>query len=108
MRLADAAQALNARLAGHDVDFSGVSTDTRSLPPGCLFVALKGPNFDGHRFAAQALERGAAAVMIEADAGLDLAPALLVDDTRLALGRLAAWHRRQMPARVVAITGSNG
>jgi UDP-N-acetylmuramoyl-tripeptide--D-alanyl-D-alanine ligase len=108
VRLHEAARALNARAVGADVEITSVSTDTRTLPAGCLFVALKGPRFDGHAFAAQALESGAAAVMVESDANLAASPALVVDDTRLALGRLAAWHRANLPARLVAITGSNG
>jgi UDP-N-acetylmuramoyl-tripeptide--D-alanyl-D-alanine ligase len=108
VRLHEAARALNAQAVGPDVEITSVSTDTRNLPAGCLFVALKGPRFDGHAFAAQALEAGAAAVMVEAGANLALPSALVVDDTRLALGRLAAWHRANMPARLVAITGSNG
>lgn len=108
MRLFEAAQALNAQAVGADVEITSVTTDSRKLAAGCLFVALKGPRFDGHTFAAQALAQGAAAVMVEAGARLDVSPALVVDDTRLALGRLAAWHRSRMPARLVAITGSNG
>jgi len=108
MRLSDAARALDATLRGDDVEVASVSTDTRSLPAGCLFVALKGARFDGHSFAAQALEAGAAAVMVEAGASLDVSPALVVEDSRLALGRLAAWHRARMPAKLAAITGSNG
>ncbi len=108
MRLHDAARALNASAVGEDLDFDAVSTDSRRLPPGCLFVALRGPRHDGHAFAAQALKQGAAAVMVETAAHLAVAPAILVDDTRLALGRLAAWHRGHMQARIIAITGSNG
>ena len=108
MQLHEAAQALNARAVGADVALGAVSSDSRNLPPGCLFVALKGPRFDGHAFAAKALENGAAAVMVAADAGLSVAPALVVDDTRIGLGRLAAWHRSRMPAKLAAITGSNG
>jgi len=108
MKLYETAQAIGAIAMGTDVEFTQVETDTRKLTPGCLFVALKGTNFDGHSFAAKALEQGAAAVMVAADAGLDLAPALVVDDTRLGLGRLAAWHRSRMPAQLAAITGSNG
>lgn len=108
MRLHEAARAIGANATGSDVEFDRVETDTRKLTPGCLFVALKGANFDGHAFAAKALEQGAAAVMVAADAGLDLSPALVVDDTRLGLGRLAAWHRGRMPAKLAAITGSNG
>ena len=108
MRLHEAAQALNVAAVGADVEFTAVSSDSRALPAGCLFVALRGPRFDGHAFAAEALRRGAAAVMIAADAGLDLQPALVVEDTLRALGRLAAWHRARLPARLAAITGSNG
>jgi UDP-N-acetylmuramoyl-tripeptide--D-alanyl-D-alanine ligase len=108
VQLHEAAHALNAAAVGADVAFDIVSSDSRALPKGCLFVALKGPRFDGHAYAAKALAEGAAAVMVEAAAGLDVAPALVVEDSRLALGRLAAWHRSRMPARVAAITGSNG
>ncbi len=108
MRLHEAASALNSPAVGPDVEFTGVSTDTRHLPPGCLFVALRGPRHDGHMFAAQAMAEGAAAVMVEAGADLALSPAIVVEDTRLALGRLGAWHRSRQPALVAAITGSNG
>ena len=108
MQLHEAAHALNAVAVGADVAFDIVASDSRALPEGCLFVALKGPRFDGHAYAAQALAEGAAAVMVEASAGLDLAPAIVVEDSRIGLGRLAAWHRSRMPARVAAITGSNG
>ena len=108
MKLHEAAHALSATAVGVDVEFTRVETDTRKLTPGCLFVALRGANFDGHAFAAKALEQGAAAVMVEAGAELTVAPALVVKDTRIALGRLAAWHRECMPAKLAAITGSNG
>ncbi|MBU1665696.1 MAG: UDP-N-acetylmuramoyl-tripeptide--D-alanyl-D-alanine ligase, partial [Gammaproteobacteria bacterium] len=108
MHLHEAAQALNASAVGADVALGVVSSDTRNLPPGCLFVALKGPRFDGHTFAAKALENGAAAVMVAADFGLNVTPALVVEDTRIGLGQLAAWHRSRMPAKIAAITGSNG
>ena len=106
--LSAAAAAISATVRGTDVAFTRVATDTRTIQPGDLFVALKGERFDGHNFAQQALDAGAAAVMIAADSASSAHPALLVDDTRLALGQLAAWWRRQMPARLVAITGSNG
>ncbi|MBI5937936.1 MAG: UDP-N-acetylmuramoyl-tripeptide--D-alanyl-D-alanine ligase [Betaproteobacteria bacterium] len=108
MRLHEVAQALSARAAGADVAFDAVSTDSRNLPKGALFVALRGERFDGHAFAAKALAAGAAAVMVDETSNLNLAPAIVVPDTRLALGQLAAWHRGRQPARVVAITGSNG
>ncbi|NTV93822.1 MAG: UDP-N-acetylmuramoyl-tripeptide--D-alanyl-D-alanine ligase [Thiobacillus sp.] len=108
MRLHEAASALQASAVGPDVEFTTVSTDSRNLPAGALFVALRGGRYDGHHFATRAIGQGAGAVMVEASAGLDVSPAIVVKDTRLALGQLAAWHRSQLPARVMAITGSNG
>ena len=91
---------------------SAVVTDTRSLEAGQLFVALSGENFDGHHFLAQAEKAGASGAMISTTAGLPplgAAFALLeVDDTLLGYQRLASAYRRQLPLRVVAITGSNG
>ncbi|ARD40388.1 UDP-N-acetylmuramoyl-tripeptide--D-alanyl-D-alanine ligase [Edwardsiella ictaluri] len=101
------ADAIGATLIGADGPVTAVTTDTRKLTPGCLFVALQGESFDGHDFAAQALEGGAGALLVNRRLALDV-PQLLVADTRLALGQLGAWVRRQVPARVVALTGSSG
>lgn len=87
--------------------FRGVSTDSREVRPGQLFFALKGPNFDGARFAMQAAEKGAAGVVAQS-AMKARVPSIAVDDTRVALGRLGASWRRRMPATVIALTGSNG
>jgi UDP-N-acetylmuramoyl-tripeptide--D-alanyl-D-alanine ligase len=85
----------------------GVSTDTRSLQPGDVYVALRGERFDGHAFAAQALQQGALAVVV--DHPLEVSgPQFLVHDTLAALSRLAAWQRRQFKGPVVGITGSSG
>ncbi len=109
MRLYEAAAAIGATAVGVDTEFDRVETDTRKLTPGCLFVALKGARFDGHAFVGQALEQGAAAVMVAKDhAPPPDRSALVIEDTRLALGRLAAWHRTRMPALIAAVTGSNG
>ena len=89
-------------------ELAGVSTDTRTLSPGELFVALKGPRFDGHEFAAQALAKGAAGVMVEREIGELKGLQLVVDDTLLALGELARAWRKRWGGKVVAITGSNG
>ena len=102
------AAALHAKLRGSNIEFTRVATDTRSIQPGDLFVALKGERFDGHVYAQQALDQGAAAVMITAAAECTAQPAIVVADTRLALGQLAAWWRDQMPAQIVGVTGSNG
>jgi UDP-N-acetylmuramoyl-tripeptide--D-alanyl-D-alanine ligase (EC 6.3.2.10) len=85
-----------------------VTTDSRQIQPGDLFVALRGEKFDGHQFAQAALDAGAAAVMVDEQGAAGISPAVVVADTRLALGRLAAYWRRQMPARIVGVTGSSG
>jgi UDP-N-acetylmuramoyl-tripeptide--D-alanyl-D-alanine ligase len=85
-----------------------VHTDTRSLQPGDLFVALKGEHFDAHQFLAQAKARGAVAAIAQQglqEAGL---PGLEVADSRVALGQLAAGWRSQFSLPLIAVTGSNG
>jgi UDP-N-acetylmuramoyl-tripeptide--D-alanyl-D-alanine ligase len=84
-----------------------VSTDSRTLQTGALFVALRGPNFDGHDYAQQARRRGAAALMVERAVPVDC-PQLRVADTRRALGRAAAHWRSGFSLPVLAVTGSNG
>jgi UDP-N-acetylmuramoyl-tripeptide--D-alanyl-D-alanine ligase len=87
---------------------SRVHSDTRSLRAGDLFVALRGERFDAHDFLPQARAAGAVAALAErglAEAGL---PGLLVDDSRIALGRLAAGWRRRFDLPLIAVTGSNG
>jgi UDP-N-acetylmuramoyl-tripeptide--D-alanyl-D-alanine ligase len=90
-----------------NANFSSVSTDTRSLRAGDLFVALQGPNFDGNLFVAQARSQGACAALVSAEVTAEL-PTLRVADTRVALGQLGAWNRAQSKAKVVALTGSQG
>jgi len=110
MLLSQAGQALGARMAGADVPFTSVSTDSRKIEPGCLFVALRGENFDGAAFVVNAARDGAVAALINADSydGTAPCPLLLVEDTRLALGRLAAYWRTQFDIPVIGLTGSNG
>ncbi len=91
-----------------DAAFSGVSTDSRSIAAGNLFVALRGERFDAHDYLDQVAAQGAAAVVAErVPAGFAL-PALIVPDTRAALGEMAAWWRRRFTLPVVGVTGSNG
>ncbi|EFB2834082.1 UDP-N-acetylmuramoyl-tripeptide--D-alanyl-D-alanine ligase [Escherichia coli] len=105
--LSQLANILNGELKGADITLDAVTTDTRKLTPGCLFVALKGERFDAHDFADQAKAGGAGALLVSRPLDIDL-PQLIVNDTRLAFGELAAWVRQQVPARVVALTGSSG
>jgi len=113
MRLSEAARAIPAELQGEDRVFEAVGTDTRALAPQALFVALKGEHFDGHDFLAQAADRRAAGALVQKsglgarDSGLAL-PLLIVDNTRLALGSLAAYWRSKFSMPLVALTGSNG
>ncbi len=85
-----------------------VQTDTRKLKPGDLFFALKGPHFNANSFAAQALELGAAAVVIDDPAFYVSDQTLVVDDVLNALQQLARHHRMQFDIPFIAITGSNG
>lgn len=103
-----AAQSIAAQVRGNDTGFARVTTDSRQIQAGDLFVALRGDKFDGHDYVVQALAQGAAAVMVDEHAVHDVMPAIVVADTRLALGKLAAAWRQKMPARVLAITGSSG
>ena len=105
--LSQLAGILGGELKGNDLSLDAVTTDTRKLTPGCLFVALKGERFDAHDFAEQAKEGGAGALLVSRPLAVDL-PQVIVQDTRLAFGELAAWVRAQVPARVVALTGSSG
>jgi len=107
MTLSAVAEALGGRLVGGDASFAAVSTDSRHLAPGELFVALAGPRFDGHEFVGQATVHGAVAAMVSRPVDVAM-PCLLVPDTRIALGRLAALWRDAARARIVAVTGSNG
>jgi UDP-N-acetylmuramoyl-tripeptide--D-alanyl-D-alanine ligase len=106
MRLSEAALATRGQLIGADVEFCCVGTDSRAIKKGQLFVALKGENFDGHEYAAQSLEQGASAVLVSKAS--NASPAVVVEDTRLALGDLASHWRAKFDMPVVAITGSNG
>jgi UDP-N-acetylmuramoyl-tripeptide--D-alanyl-D-alanine ligase len=90
------------------IEITGVSTDSRTIRPGDLFVCLAGEKFDGHGFAADAVKAGAAAVLAHAPVRNPGAPVLLVRDTLLAMGRLAAHVRMHCGATVVAVTGSAG
>jgi len=85
-----------------------VSTDSRSVESGALFVAIRGEHHDGHDFAASAMRRGAVACLVESGQGLDIVPRVEVADTGDALIVLAAHRRGELDARVAAVTGSTG
>ena len=108
--LSAAARAIGARHLGADAEVARVTTDSRDLQGADLFVALKGPRFDGHAFVDQALAAGALAALVS-DTGAVKTPharLLAVADTRVGLGKLASWWRGRFDLPLVAITGSNG
>ncbi|QDZ28952.1 UDP-N-acetylmuramoyl-tripeptide--D-alanyl-D-alanine ligase [Noviherbaspirillum sp. UKPF54] len=91
-----------------DAKFDGVSTDSRAVSIGNLFVALRGERFDAHDFLNEVAAKGVAAVVVErVPEGLTV-PALVVPDTRVALAEIAACWRRQFALPVIGVTGSNG
>lgn len=95
------------RLAGADVPFTGVSTDSRQVATGELFFALRGEHFDGHEFAADAARRGASGAVVDHELPAPL-PQVVVPDTTRALGAAAAAWRRRFTLPLVAVAGSNG
>jgi len=112
MDLYEAAAGAGGEARGANVNFAAVSSDSRSVEAGALFVALRGERFDGHEYIAQARARGAVAAMVDRNAppasGNAPLPLLIVEDTRLGLGRLAAHWRTKFKLPLIAVTGSNG
>jgi UDP-N-acetylmuramoyl-tripeptide--D-alanyl-D-alanine ligase len=106
-RLTEIAAPLMGSVLGADAPFRGVSTDTRTLSAGQLFVALRGARFDANEFVTEAGLRGAAAAVVERASPADL-PQLLVTDGKAALGRLGGYWRAHFDGPIVGITGSNG
>jgi len=107
MQTGRAAKLLGCGAPTADVEFTGVTTDSRRVEPGMLFAALSGQTYDGHDYVDMASRKGARAVLASRPLKAGL-PLLLVDDVTAALGVLAGAWRRQCDPRVVAITGSNG
>ncbi len=109
MSVQDAAAMVKGRASGGNPVFNGVSTDTRTVKAGALFVALRGERFDGHAFLDQAKSAGALAAMVDRKfSGTPPMPTIVVDDTKLALGALAGGWRARFAPTLIAVTGSNG
>ena len=111
-KLGELARAAEAEVHGGVLfEVSAVGTDTRSLPPSSLFVALRGDRFDGHNYVATAVKAGAVAAVVDRSGFAALVdspvPLLVVDDTLDALGAIAQYVRR-LRGQVAAVTGSNG
>jgi UDP-N-acetylmuramoyl-tripeptide--D-alanyl-D-alanine ligase len=108
MLLSQCLPATGGSLVKGDCEFNSLSTDTRNIRAGDLFVALRGKNFDGHAFLQQAVDAGACALVVEQVADDIGVPQLVVDNTTRALGSIAATKREQFDGALVAITGSSG
>lgn len=107
LQLSEISRWVGGELTGSDVAVSSVSIDTRTIQPGALYVAIKGQTFDGNDFVEQAAQGGAAAAIVHKGVTARI-PHVAVADTRLALAELAGAWRRNMPASIVGVTGSNG
>ncbi len=109
MSLAEAAAVLQGRASGAEARFSAVSTDSRRIGRGELFVALRGERYDGHEFLAAAAAAGAAgAIVDQRHTGAYPLPVVVVEDSRRALGDLARHWRSRFSPMLIAVTGSNG
>lgn len=101
------AKELHATFIGLDAEISAVSTDTRTIDQGSLFIALVGERFDGHQFCEQAMLNGASGIVVEHALPLDI-PQLVVTNTKQALGDISAWVHQQSTCKTIALTGSCG
>ena len=106
--LSEVAPALGGYVVGTDVAFSAVSTDSRKIEAGQLFIALVGPNFDGHNYLAEVAAKGAVAALVQREVADAPLPQLVVADTRIALGQLGALNRAAFAKPLAAVTGSSG
>jgi len=107
LTLNEAAKLLAMEPSGTDALFTGISTDTRTLTANNLFIAIKGENFDGHQFIAEAEKKGAAAAIVSHAVKTSL-PCLVVKDTLVALGKISAAWRDHFSMPLIGVTGSNG
>lgn len=107
LHLSTIATVLDGQLIGEDKEINFIGTDSRALKKDEVFLALRGVNFDGHRFLSQVEEAGCSAVIVDHDCELSI-PQIVVKDTHKALGAIGAYVKEQVSPRTVAITGSSG
>ena len=105
--LSELAKAADGKLVGEDKTIHQLVTDSRALTVGDVFLALKGTNFDGHRFLEQASKSGCSAAIVDHHCQLDI-PQIIVSDTHQALGKIGAFIKAKVAPKTVAITGSSG
>lgn len=107
LTLSTIASAVDGQLVGKDLSIDNIGIDTRALTKGDLFLAIKGPNFDGHKFIEQAEKTGCAALIVNHQVETSL-PQIIVNDTHKALGQVASFVKQTVAPKTVAITGSSG
>lgn len=107
MSLSEAAKHLECTVPSSDLIFQGISTDTRTLVPGNLYVAIRGEQFDGHDFVAEALKKGASAALVSRQVNSAI-PQLVVNDTLAAFGKISQIWRQRFSIPIIGVTGSNG
>lgn len=107
MMLSEIAKAVNGQMLGADTEVFSIGSDSRNIIKNQLFVAIKGEKFDGNTYASEAIKQGAAAALVS-NSQTDARPAVLVKESRLALGLLAKHWRNKFTLPLVAVTGSNG
>ena len=107
LSLSEIASATQGQVIGEDIIANFIGTDSRALDPGDVFLALKGPNFDGHRFIDQVITLGCSAVIVDHPLDANI-PQVIVADTRIALGKLGAYVKARLAPKTVGITGSSG
>ena len=106
LSLIDIAQQVNGTLQGNDLIITNVSTDTREIGADSLFIALVGPNFNGHVFANEARQNGAVAMIASEPVEAHM-PVIMVEDTKAALGALGAYVKQKVAPKTVGIIGSS-
>lgn len=97
----------HGKLCGKDLLINEIIIDTHKIVPGCLFIALIGKNFDAHIFIQDAIKKGCSSIITQKSITCCVSY-VLVDDTSIALGKIAAWIRKKTNTKVLAITGSCG
>lgn len=107
MKLSTLASVVDGELHGPDVNFSGISTDTRNIAAGDVFLALTGARFDGNEFVAEAMSSGAVGAITRRAVKADI-PCVVVADTRIALGVWATYSASRFNVPRIAVTGSCG
>ena len=107
LRMSDIASMARGELRGEDVEVTGISTDTRNLHFGDLFIALEGERFDGHKFIDETVEQVVSGAMIHKEVKTKL-PSIMVEDTLSGMSRWAQAWRRRVDPKLIAVTGSNG